>query len=190
MDTSKRWFAVQVRPKAEKVISCSLAVKGYECFLPTYWQKRRWSDRVVDTEWPLFPRYLFCRMDTTHLSQASRIVDTPGVTRIVSFGGPPVPVADSEIEALQKLMNSSLAREPLAYLPLGTRVRVKSGPLAGVEGLVLPGGNLNKIVLSVQFLNRSVSVSFDGATDLEVLDASGPRGLISAVPGTAIHRCV
>lgn len=171
MNSSYSWFALQARPKCEWVAREGLALKGYECFLPSYRQKKRWADRVVEKELPLFPSYLFCRFDLQAPAGMGRVVSTPGVWRIVSFGGKPVSIADHEIEGLQKLMNGELPREPLNYVPTGTRVRIVTGPLAGVEGISLPNSNHRKLVLSVSLLRRSVVVSLEHNTAVTILEA-------------------
>ena len=85
------WFALRVRSNFEKVTSQILRQKGYEAFLPTYFSRNRWSDRVKTVERPLFPGYLFCRFD-----QADRlpILVTPGVVGVVGLGKIPVPIPD------------------------------------------------------------------------------------------------
>lgn len=122
-----------------------LISKGYECLLPSYRQKRQRADRVVEKELPLFPSYLFCRFDLQNRVGLGRVVSTPGVRRIVSFGGEPAAVVDHEIEALVKLMATEMPREPWRYIPFGVRLRIDIGPLAGVEGIRQPNGSNRKL---------------------------------------------
>jgi transcriptional antiterminator RfaH len=96
MNTATPWFALQTRPKNEKQVERLLTHKGYECCLPMYRQKRRWSDRVIEVELPLFPTYVFCRFISSAIGKA---ISTPGVIRIVGFGGRPAEVELEEIEA-------------------------------------------------------------------------------------------
>src|SRR5215475_1004768 len=126
MNMAITWFALQTKPKNEKQVERLLAQKGYECCLPIYRQKRRWSDRVIEVELPLFPLYIFCRFNSAAIGKA---IATPGVTRIVGFGGQPAEVEVEEIEALQLLGRSRLLREPWSYIPDGTLVKVETGPL-------------------------------------------------------------
>src|ERR1700741_1080999 len=109
MNTEIPWFALQTLPRNEKQVERLLIYKGYECCLPMYRQKRWWSDRVVEVELPLFPMYVFCRFVSSSIGKA---ISTPGVTRIVGFGGQPAEVRVGEIEALQLLCQSGLLREP------------------------------------------------------------------------------
>src|ERR1700690_1835626 len=92
------WLAVQVAPQHEQSVAAQLKRKGEEQFLPTVSTRRRWSDRNVTVDKPLFPGYVFCR---TNKSSIRVILDTSGVYRIVSFGGRLCPIPDEEINSLQ-----------------------------------------------------------------------------------------
>jgi transcription antitermination factor NusG len=163
------WFALQTRARSEKKVAYLLRQKGYECLTPTYCQKRRWSDRVVEVDLPLFPMYVFCRLDSSVLGKA---ISTPGVLRIVGFGGKPAEVAVEEIEALQLLARSNLLREPWKYLPDGTRVLVETGPLTGVQGVICQGENNRQLIISITLLHRSVAVQLDENTAVSVVAGS------------------
>lgn len=170
MNTIAPWFALQTRPRNEKQVERLLTHKGYECLLPTYRRKRRWSDRVIEAELPLFPMYVFCRFNSSALGKA---ISTPGVTRIVGFGGRPVEVRPEEIEALQLLAQSTLLREPWAYIPNGTLVRVENGPLAGVQGIFCASEDRQLLVISMTLLQRSVAAQLDENTVISVIE--GPK---------------
>lgn len=161
------WFALQTRPRNEKRVEFLLTQKGYECFLPTYKQQRRWSYRMVEVVLPLFPMYIFCRFDEMACGKA---ILTPGVIRIVGFGGHPTEVPIKEIEALQLLNGSDLLREPWAYLPNGTLIQVETGPLAGVQGVLCSVGDRRHLVVSINLLQRSVAVHLDDDTMLSVVE--------------------
>src|SRR5947208_2379774 len=97
------WFAIQVRSRSEFSIAKVLHNKGFEEFVPRYQTKCQWSDRTVTVELPLFPTYIFCRFDP---SARLPILITDGVLRIVGVGKTPLPVAESEIEAVQRAVRS------------------------------------------------------------------------------------
>jgi len=168
MNTVIPWFALQTKPRNERQVERRLAHKGYECLLPTYRQKRRWSDRIVEVELPLFPMYVFCRFNPSALGKA---ISTPGVTCIVGFGGQPAEVKAEEIEALQLLAQNSLLREPWAYIPDGTLVQVETGPLTGAHGIICSGKDRRRLVISVTLLQRSVAVQLDENTVVSVVEA-------------------
>src|SRR5262249_2061084 len=144
----------------ENFVATCLGHKGYEWLLPTYNNKRRWSDRVKEVELPLFPGYLFCKFNP---EERLPILKTPGVISVVGFGRNPVPVDDNEIAALRALVNSGVSREPHAYLRTGQRVRIEHGALRGVEGILLEFRGRQRVVLSVTLLQRSVAVEIEGA---------------------------
>jgi transcriptional antiterminator NusG len=149
------WFAVRTKTGCEQVATWLLNQKGYECLLPTYAERAETSCRVVEKNRPLFPGYLFCRL--TELSIA-KIVTTPTVLGIVSFGGKPASVTEEEIASLRAVMNSGLPREPLRNFSENTRVRIESGPLKGAVGTFLHSTRKGKFVVSIALLQRSVSV--------------------------------
>jgi transcriptional antiterminator RfaH len=105
MNTTQPWLALQTRPRSEKKIDYLLRQKGYECLTPTYRQRRKWSDRTVEVDLPLFPLYVFFRRGSLALDKA---ISTSGVVRIVGFNGKFAEVDAAEIEALQLLMQSNL----------------------------------------------------------------------------------
>jgi transcription antitermination factor NusG len=152
------WFALYVRPRHEKRVSFLLEEKGFKTFLPMYMTRRRWVDRMKTVELPLFPQYVFCRLDT---HRRTPIVATPGVLNIVGTGRQPVAVAPSEIESVQRVIDSRLAREPYSFIQAGRRVRIETGSLAGVTGILIEVKRAARLVLSVSLLQRSISVEID-----------------------------
>jgi transcription antitermination factor NusG len=152
------WFAVLVRTSKEKTANWMLENAGYECFLPTSKYMRRWSDRMKEVEVPLFPGYLFCRMNPHNRLP---VLMTPGVMQIVGVGKKPIPVAEEEIAALQRAGKSGLSTMPWPYLEVGHVARIEDGPLRGMTGIVIKIKSGLKLVLSVNLLQRSVAVEID-----------------------------
>jgi transcription antitermination factor NusG len=126
--------------------------------VPLYRSRRRWSDRVKEIETPLFPGYLFCQFDPYNRFP---IVSTPGVIRIVGVGRQPVSIDQSEISAIQTLVQCKLGRQPWPFLEVGERVQIMSGPLNGLEGILIDFKGVHRVVLSVTLLRRSVAVELD-----------------------------
>ena len=155
-----KWFAVQVVPHREFVISAVLQAKGYELFLPEYSVR---SGGIRQIRKVLFPGYLFCRNDG---SAAGRIVTTPGVMRIVGCGNKPSTVPDAEIDSIRRIMQSGAVRYPWTYIPDRSNVEIASGPLAGLRGVVLGSGIRPKLIVSIHLLNRSIAAELDCATSL------------------------
>src|SRR5215831_3504026 len=119
------WYALQVKPRFERIVTTQLEQKGYETLLPTFVSKRQWSDRVKTLSLPMFPGYLFCRFD---VHSRLPIVMTPGVMAVVGSGRIPGPVNESEIDAIRHLMVSGVYAEPCPYVAVGELVRVETGP--------------------------------------------------------------
>lgn len=155
MQQCLEWFAVRVKPRAERVVADALRGKGYEEFLPLHRERRRWSDRVATVEAPLFPGYVFCRFD---VQRRLAIVTTPAVLQIVSIGKTPHPIADDEIASVRVLVESGLVIEPWPYQFIGQRVDIISGPLAGASGILQHVKNHQRLIVSVSLLQRSVAV--------------------------------
>jgi transcription antitermination factor NusG len=162
------WYALHVKSHAERSVARVLAEKGYEHFLPLYTCRRRWSDRVKMIELPLFPNYLFSRITATSVG---RVIDTPGVMRIVGAANVPLPIDDSEIEALKQIVASRLAAEPWPFLHIGQSVAITAGPLSGLRGVLVRVASRDRLVVSVSLLQRSVAVEIDEAW-VEALPAS------------------
>jgi transcription antitermination factor NusG len=165
------WFALQVRSRHESCVADYLNGQGYEWFLPLYKSRKRWSDRIKEVESPLFPGYLFCRFN-----QHDRlpILKTPGVIQIVGFNRVPAVVEESEIGALQTLMAAGVPNHPCPFLGVGDKVRIESGPLRDLEGILMDFKGHHRLVLSVTLLQRSVAVEIDSALVIPVNSAPQP----------------
>ena len=159
-DIELPWFALQVRSRHEMGIALALRGKGYESFLPTYRCRKNWSDRVKEVESPLFPGYLFCQFDS---QDRLPILTTPGIIQIVGYNRQPIPIELSEISAIQTLVASGVPNQPWPYLQVGDKVRIDSGPLRGLEGLLVEFKGNRRLVLSVTLLQRSVAVEMESA---------------------------
>jgi transcription antitermination factor NusG len=153
------WFALQVRTQREIYVAEHLAGKGYETFLPLYTCRKRWSDRVKKVQLPLFPGYLFCRFDPY---DRLPILKTPWLLQVVGFSHIPSPIDDAEIEAVRALVGTGAA-QPWPFLAVGERVRIESGPLRGVSGILTQFKGEHKLVVSVTLLQRSVGVEIISA---------------------------
>jgi len=173
------WYALHVRSQHEKIVASTLRGKGYEEFLPLYRSKHRWSDRMKVVERPLFPGYVFCRFD---LHKRLPILVTPGVLLIVGVGKIPLPVIDSEILALQSIINSGFQAEPWPFLQVGQRVRIECGSLEGVEGILLALKKPHRLVVSVSLLQRSVAVEIDEHWATPIGPSRQPTSLVTCGP--------
>jgi transcription antitermination factor NusG len=153
-----QWYALRVKSNCEKNVAAGIEGKGLEGFLPLYTRRHRWSDRIKSVESPLFPGYVFCRIDP---ARRLPVLTIPGALHFVSIGKEPVPVDESEISAILTAIRSGLPAEPWNYLEVGQRVRIEEGPLAGIEGILSENRKQLRVVVSVTLLQRSVAVEID-----------------------------
>ena len=158
-----QWYAAYTCPRHEKRVAERLNQNGTEFFLPLYQTVHRWKDRRMRVEMPLFPGYVFVHIA---LKDRLKVLQIPSVVRFVGFDGRPLPLPDTEIESLRRGLLRRLMAEPHPYLRIGRRVRVRSGPLAGAEGILVRKKGLLRVVLSIDAIMRSVAVEVEAA-DLE-----------------------
>lgn len=158
-----KWYAVYTSSRHEKRVVQQLEERHLSCFLPLYRSVRRWKDRRKELELALFPGYVF-----VHVAAEQRlpVLQVAGVVRFVSFNGHPVPLPETEIEALMNGLNGGSRLEPHPYLTIGRRVRIRYGPLAKAEGILIRRKDKFRVVLSLDLIMRSVSVEVDEA-DIE-----------------------
>jgi transcription antitermination factor NusG len=162
-----RWYAIHTRYQNEQTVAKSLLNKGFSVFLPTYNSLHRWSDRKKLVTLPLFPGYLFF---ADEISRWIQILSTPGVNAIIKIGNAPAEIPNDEIVAIRRVVESTLYVEPHPFLSNGDLVRIKSGPLEGLEGIVSRKKDALRLVLSIRILGQSAAVEIDGC----VVERVGP----------------
>lgn len=150
-----QWYAIYTRSRHEKHVRKQCDLRSIESFLPLYEAVHRWKDRRMRVHVPLFPGYVFVRIP---LNSRRDVLQIPGVVCLVGFNGQPRALHEEEIETLQKGLSSGICATPHPYLTTGRRVRIKTGPLAGLEGLLLRRKGELRVVLSIELLNRSIAV--------------------------------
>jgi len=179
------WYAIYTRHQHEKVISQMLSNKGFEVFLPLYRATRRWKDRAKQLLLPLFPCYLFLRGE---VERRLDIITTPGIVSLVGSAGVPALIPEEEIAAVRQVVEYGAKVEPHPFLRCGDWVRVKSGPLEGIEGILVRKKNLFRLVLSVELLEKSAAVEVDVSAVERVPSRNAglpARGLSTGVPAHA-----
>jgi len=154
------WYAIYTCANHEKRVSGELTARSVEHFLPLYTSVRRWKDRRVQLELPLFPGYVFVRLA---LCDRLHVVQIPSVVRLVGFGGLPAALPDTEMEILRAGFGQSLRAEPHSFLTIGRRVRIGAGPFAGLEGVLKRKKGRLRVVVSLELIQRSVAVDVDAA---------------------------
>lgn len=174
------WLAIYTRHQHEKSVAQFLAEKRMEVFLPLYDTAHRWKDRVKRLSLPLFPNYVFV---FGGLTNRGPILSTPGIYDFVRVAGLPAVIPSEQIEAVRRVVEGGLQAEPHPFLKSGDRVRVKSGPLAGVEGLLVRKKGLYRLILSVEMLVRSIAVEVEVADVERVSGRSFTTASPAELPG-------
>lgn len=156
----EQWYALTVKPKHEfRVMSGLSILDDVEGFLPTYKDKRYWSDRTKVVEVPLFNGYVFARFEPSGLRLP--VLKLGGVRSIVGFGGDPMALADTEVESVRTLVASGFPVMQWPFLRAGQKVKVEHGPLRGAEGVIVSQKDEWMMVVSIELLQRSVAVLLD-----------------------------
>jgi transcription antitermination factor NusG len=161
-----RWYAAYTCANHEKRVAAELRVREVEHFLPLYSSVRRWKDRRVSLDLPLFPGYVFVRLV---LSDRLRVVQIASVVRLVGFNGLATALPDTEMEIMRSGLSQGLRAEPHPFLTVGRRVRITGGPFAGLEGVLKKKRNSLRVVVSLSLIQRSVAVDLDVADVAAVL---------------------
>lgn len=161
--TTPHWYVVSTMARHEKQVAQQLAERRIEHFLPTYKTVHRWRDRRAEVILPLFPGYVFVKFP---LLERLRVLTLPSVAKIVGFGAGPVPLHDEEMERLRTGL-VQVQSSPHPYASLGQKVRIRSGPLAGQEGILERCNDNFKVVLSMHLIMQSVAVEVD-ISDLDL----------------------
>lgn len=172
---TKAWYAVYTKSQHEKSAAAQLERKDFEIFLPLYRTVHRWKDRNQLVSLPLFPNYLFAR---TELDRKVDLLRTLGVHWLVENAGRACVLRDEEIEAVKRVCADGNRIHPHPFIRQGDSVRIRSGPLLGVCGMLSQIKNQYRVVISVELLQRSVAVEVDFA-DIEVL---GSRQAVAPTP--------
>ena len=150
-----RWYAAYTCANHERRVAQQLAERRFESFLPTYRSVRRWKDRRKELQLPLFPNYVFVRMD---LANRIRVLQVPGLISLVVFQGQPAALDDKEVNRLRTGLCGAARVEPHPYLSVGRRVRITGGAFIGLEGILLRRKDRLRVVLSVELIQRSVAI--------------------------------
>jgi len=152
------WYALYAKHHHERKVAEALQRKGVEVFLPLYEAERQWKDRKKKLMAPLFPGYIFIRSD---LRDRVGILSTSGVFFLVELAGRACAIPDAEIEAVRTVVRSAMRCEPFPYLESGEPIRVRTGPLAGLEGFYVRAKSNHRVVISVELLKKSIAVEMD-----------------------------
>lgn len=178
-----QWFAAYTCANHEKRVTEQLRERSVECFLPLYTSVRRWKDRKVTLQLPLFPGYVF-----VHLAPQKRfrVLQVPGVACMVGTSRQPTPLPDHEIQVLMDAKALAVRTQPYRFLTAGAKVRVKAGHFEGLEGFVLRRKGMQGMVVTLRAISSAFVLEVDAA-DLEPA-AKPTTAAAPARTAMALHR--
>jgi transcription antitermination factor NusG len=155
------WYGLHTQSRHEKIVAQRLQERGVTTFLPLVTEVRRWSDRKKSVELPLFSCYVFAKF-VPNRSERLRVLRVDGVFGLVGARGEGVPIPDEQIDAVRSLLDGQLPWSAHPFLKIGQRVRIRSGALNGVEGVLVQRDGDRKLVISVDAIQRSLAVRVEG----------------------------
>jgi len=155
------WYAIHTRSRHEKRIEFSLRQAGVDTFLPLIREVHRWSDRRQEVQLPLFPCYLFVHLVPGAAARLT-VLKTPGVLNFVGTLGSESAIPEQEIQQVRAVLTQQGSFFPCPFLKAGQRVRIRGGALDGVEGVLNSHKGASTLVVSVELIQRSVSVLING----------------------------
>jgi len=155
------WYAVQTRARHERVVVQRFRDKSLTTFLPTYTEVRRWSDRRKLVEFPLFSCYVFVRMAATNEDRL-KVLRTDSVFDLVGTPHQGTPIPDDQIEAIRTVLAERMNWETYPFLKIGQRVRIRTGALTGIEGILISRSGKRSVVVSIEAIQRSLAVRVEG----------------------------
>ncbi len=147
--------------KHEKVVAQEISDLGMTAFLPVVKEVRQWSDRRKTIESPLFSCYVFVKLVPRN-DQRLRVLRINGVLRFIGTHGMGIPIPDEQIDAVRMLVEEQIPICSHPFLKIGQRVRIRSGALSGVEGILVSRSGESSLVISLDAIQRSLSVRIQG----------------------------
>ena len=166
-DVKAHWYALRTRSRHEKVVASQLTNLEVETFLPLVNRVHRWSDRQKQVSLPLFPGYAFARLDYAS-EQRLLVIRTHGVVGFVGPRSEATPIPDSQIDGVRILLSGEVPFKNHGFLRVGQRIRIRGGSLDGVEGILIEQKKSRTLVLSIEPIQRSISIDLEGY-DVEVV---------------------
>ncbi len=157
VDIGERWYIAYTLARHEKSIAHRLSLENMHCYVPLYSETRMWRQRRVEVSLPLFPCYVFVRM---RFEARLRLLSVPGVVRLLTASGSAIIFPDEEMDALRSLLTKWKAT-PCPFHSSGRRVRLKSGPFAGLEGTILQRNGKRKLIVTLDLIASAMLLDVD-----------------------------
>lgn len=159
MSTEECWYAVCCKPRQEAIAEENLLRQGYRVYLPRIRNAHHRRGQWIDVVEPLFPRYLFIRVDPT-LRSTAPVRSTRGAIGLVRFGGQPAAIPEEVIDALaqREAPDSGLHQDNRPLFCTGESIKLTEGPLAGMEGIFVEEDGEKRVTVLLELLGKSNKV--------------------------------
>src|SRR6266536_144215 len=154
-------YGLHPRPRHEKLVAQRHEERGVTAFLPLVTEVHRWSDRKKAVQLPLFSCYVFAKFSMNRVERL-RVLRVDGVFGLVGSKGEGTPIPDEQIVAVRSLVETQLPWTSHPFLKIGQRVRIRSGALDGLEGILVSRNGDRTLVVSIEAIQRSLAVRVEG----------------------------
>jgi len=162
------WYVIHTKPRQEKRALLNLEQQGYECYLPLLSLEKLRQGALSLIEEPLFPRYLFIRLDASKFGQSwAPIRSTLGVSRLVTFGLDPAKI-DADLISALRTQNSLAQQAPQRMFNEHDHVQILSGPFAGLGAVYQMQDGESRAMVLIQFLSKPIKIAVPHASLLKV----------------------
>ena len=152
------WYLIHTKPRQELRALENLQRQGYECYLPLLPTEKIQQKLVAIVDEPLFPRYLFIRLDSSQSGKSwAPIRSTLGVSKLVTFGMEPAKVDHALIEFLRE-SEAKISEQPQRLFDVGDRLLVTDGPFAGIEAIYQMNNGEGRVMVLIELLSKPVKV--------------------------------
>ena len=158
------WYLVHCKPRQERCALQNLEQQGYDCYLPLLVSEKLSNGAITKYAEPLFPRYLFIRLDTSDSAKSwSPIRSTPGVSKLVSFGNQPAKVGDELVDLIRARETSGEIAEKRLFEP-GESIRLVNGSFAGIEGIFQSLDGAQRALILIELMSKPVLMAVSPAS--------------------------
>jgi transcription termination/antitermination protein NusG len=155
------WYGLHTRSRHEKIVAQRLEESGVITFLPLVTEVHSWSDRKKSVQMPLFSCYVFAKL-VPNRAERLRVLRVDGVFGLVGGKGEGIAIPDEQIDAVRSIVEGPLSCSSHPFLKIGQRVRIRSGALDGLEGVLVQRNGDRTLVISVDAIQRSLAVRVEG----------------------------
>lgn len=156
-DPEVRWWCLHTKPRQEKSIARHLRTRQIAHYLPqVVHESRTPGGRKIRSVIPLFPSYLFLLGDHPQRVEALKTNSLVGVLEVLDQ-----PSLSRDLRQIHQMLNSGLPVVPEPTHPVGSTIRILSGPLSGLVGTVIRRGKRDQFVAVVRFLGRGATVDLE-----------------------------